>query len=1284
MIVGKPGIGKTYLLAQLQTQLLDQNILCLTIKIDTAYDSSDEAIQNELELQDDWIETLKEVGINNDKKAILIFDAFDAARDEEKRSGFLRQIGRAKTHLHEKWDIIVSVRTYDAEKSRDLAQIFSENNAGPPFYISELTNEEVASALTNDDKLNTTYQKSSPELKEVLRIPFFLKIFIEIVKKTVENVMFLSGIHSEIQLLDSYWALKIDNSVNHLAIEQFLTKFTRSLVENRTLSIHKQKFITDFSSNDHLVFAQLRSEDILDEVSHHSSRLAYSHNILFDYAVSRYCLLDDYKDLREFINEDISRPFFFRPSFLYFFNSLWYNKRETFWKLYQRFSKDDQKEIKLFVRLIFNGTIASEFLTNLDLRYLLDDQDEQQRNINIARLLQSIRFVREKSAAKDIDLFLELSEKIDPIFLFELAFLLDRAIADPEIKEQQANGRSARNVLNYIISHRQGANKVFLDRIGANRGVEMVSRVYSTNIQASSDCLRQIFKLIEEPNFDIHYFTSLAEYIKYILPHDAAFVSEVYQVIFGYTETSEDKTSMGNSVVMNLISNRKQDFEMCYYRLEKFYPEFLRESPLLAMDTGIAIVNSHLKEKKASRAHDPVVFEYRGKQAVLMPDYSSIWAEHRFGTKQEGIAQAAIDYIEELLKEGKKEEVEVALNAYTSRAQVGYLWKLLFKLAVNYPEQLFDYIFPLIVIPQLLASSETTFEMKEFIRYAVPLMSDEQVAMLERCIFDAFPEDYDYSRHASLSLIPKERLQLKVSKAFMEGREPVENEPRYKSTSSVSSYTTDEWLSDRGVDITEETNSMLLSDINKLDYFSHTFMNDTPEYDQQKDYLQLAIRTFDFFKAQEDLHQELIYSTLLAIAKTIAAFSRELKPIPKTEFSKIREIVIYCYQYNAKFEDEQNDKSAYGGYSPTPRIEVTSALIPIYIIQPDHTFQKLIDDAAQHTNGIVRYHLVRELPRLFNKFHDKYQALLFNGLENENDSFVYTGLLNAIYFKKDRVAEDGRRVIELADRKKDLMNHRNSFIEAYAELLLWFISESNLSEAKESLKSAYRYSEFCNTIIFKLFKDIHTYRAREIFVEELPAIQHKIEIISYYVELARIQIKQNAGQFDFELEENQKAIKLFDEVVTRIHFALERKQRIDNSNSMAAIPENRRNTYFLVKPILKNIIQASGEITEKGLIIGPTAHYFVQTLRSVLHFDPKDILEMIAQITQYSVQAHYTFDSFAIREIVQLTEQLIADHRDLLLEEDAFNNLISILEIYIDSGWVDALEMLWKLDDVFR
>lgn len=65
-------------------------------------------------------------------------------------------------------------------------------------------------------------------------------------------------------------------------------------------------------------------------------------------------------------------------------------------------------------------------------------------------------------------------------------------------------------------------------------------------------------------------------------------------------------------------------------------------------------------------------------------------------------------------------------------------------------------------------------------------------------------------------------------------------------------------------------------------------------------------------------------------------------------------------------------------------------------------------------------------------------------------------------------------------------------------------------------------------------------------------------------------------------------------------------------------------------------------------------------------------------------QANYTFDSFAIREIISLTEHLVADHRDLLLEEEAFSNLIGILDIYINSGWVDALELLWKLDDIFK
>lgn len=52
--------------------------------------------------------------------------------------------------------------------------------------------------------------------------------------------------------------------------------------------------------------------------------------------------------------------------------------------------------------------------------------------------------------------------------------------------------------------------------------------------------------------------------------------------------------------------------------------------------------------------------------------------------------------------------------------------------------------------------------------------------------------------------------------------------------------------------------------------------------------------------------------------------------------------------------------------------------------------------------------------------------------------------------------------------------------------------------------------------------------------------------------------------------------------------------------------------------------------------------------------------------------------------MVSITEKLFADNRDLLLQDDSFKNLIDLLDLYINSGWTEALELLWKLDEVFK
>lgn len=152
----------------------------------------------------------------------------------------------------------------------------------------------------------------------------------------------------------------------------------------------------------------------------------------------------------------------------------------------------------------------------------------------------------------------------------------------------------------------------------------------------------------------------------------------------------------------------------------------------------------------------------------------------------------------------------------------------------------------------------------------------------------------------------------------------------------------------------------------------------------------------------------------------------------------------------------------------------------------------------------------------------------------------------------------------------------------------------------------------------------------------------------------------------------------------RLYFAFETKQRGSNNQNFQVDAENRKDLYFLVKPLIEKILYFSSQITDRGMILGHTAHYLIQTMNSAIAYDAKNVLSMVAEITRYSMQVGYTFDIYSIREIVSLTEKLLADHRELLMEEKSFQDLLSILEIHINSGWVDAHKLLWRLDQVFK
>lgn len=1294
VIIGKPGVGKSYLLRELRKLLFAQNTVSFIVKIDAIFSASDNEITEELGLEEDWISTLKELPIENNQKAILIFDAFDAARDEAKREEFLRQIRKAKRELANTCNILVSVRTYDAFKSPQLIKLFPSNKNEfnslncRKLAIEELTNEEIVDSIKDNNRLLIFYQESSLELREILRTPFFLTLLEEIINRSsASELESVKKYKSENQLLNFYWEKKIINTNKYILKEQFLSKFTKDLISRRSLNIRKSDLFDLFLVFPQEEFDYLRSENIIDEVS--NVRLIFSHNIFFDYAVSVYAIPIEYEDVIKFIEEDKTRPFFLRPSFIYFFTMLWYDDRENFWSFYFHFSREQAKELQLLVRLILNGVIVSEYSGVEELNAIIQYEPEKQKAILIRNILQSIRFSRAKLNHNDIELLLTLSKNLNgsDIYIFDFAFLLERAVdGGKEATDRERCGIAARTLLDYILTKRNSGNKYLLDRIGSNRAVELVAKTYSTDKNESSRILSQIFGMLSEPNFEIHYFSQLSDCVKFFVEDDPDFVGQVYKIIFNHHESSQEQTQMSASVLMNFISNRRQDFELNYFRLEQFFPTFLSASPFVAIAIGLEIVNSDLRKEMESRSNPQLeTFLYNESMLEYIPDLSFIWSASGYTTSHGSakLATEIIKFLDDLISQSK--DYSELVLAYIKNAKAAFTWKELLKLSIKYPSELKSLVYPLLVNPVFLQYPDTRYETTELIQKLIGILNDEEIENIEKAIFLIYDESKDNLLTSALSSIPFGKLQLERSRAFMQNKKPIQNEPDFTTSFSSGAFTTDMWLEERGVDFNNIDNKELVTLSNNLEAFNREFLNGAPQVDQYEEPLITAKELYSKLHSleQENIQEDLYYSVLREISQTLAIISRNLNDISGEDYKFIRSVLIESFLFKSKYENDENS-SAQFGWSPTPRVNASEAIFNLYKKDEDSQCFKLYLQALDDNSAIIRYHSSKSLIELSKINYNEYWKLLIDRFKAENDSFVYASLLNNIKFELDKLRDQAKEILDIISAKSEYVKGE-PFIENYASVLIWLLRAHKNEDAKTTLLQAYKNVRLCNTIIFKFFESLHPSYPTNNFIEHAEQFQPMIEIIGHYVDECFSELKNIDEQdFSFENERIKNNLSIINEIIVRVFFQLD-EARVGRQNLRLPINEdNRRAFYFLIKPLYLKIIVLSSEIKGTGLITGGTAHYFIQSLNKVLSYDPKDILKMISTITKLAASTGYTFDSLAIREMVNITEKLFADHRDLLLQDDSFTNLIDLLDLYINSGWTEALELLWKLDEVFR
>ena len=715
VIIGGPGVGKSYLLRELHHSLDSYGTPHLLLPIDQLGDGTDESLRQELpELYDkgDPIEKLKSIPISR-HKSILLFDAFDAARDEHSQKRFLDLIRRAIHELKGSWNVVVTVRTYDAKKSYALLDLFGNSDDTKyqrdeilcrHFTIPPLNEDEIRQAFDQIPRLESLYESGFEEFKFLLTNPFNLWLLEKILSAS-GDVPDFSRIHSEVQLLGLFWQRRIENKSNNLNRQSVLEQVARCMVEERSLTVRREEIYEHANLHKpakQTAWNDLLSDEILAKVSSTGLRIAFSHNILFDYAISVLLIEDDSRQLEDFVLEDESRPLFLRPSLTYFFTRLWYKAPEGFWKAFWHvFPSNQSVHLRLVARLIPTSVIANEASEIGQLSPLLEKL-EKGEGIAIEAtmwLLQSIRALEIERDSLWVVFFDRASTYLHADFAWDLANLtseiFERAQTTENATVMNACGRVGRRLLSWIWQERIATANDWFNRLGGYWAVPLVAKTYETNVEESRTLLGKVLHLTGDDKFPIEFLTSLTEHVDKIWAHDPEFVARIYHIVFTHNEISDEKTPLIGGPVLPIVSTRRQDYSMCQYRLVKHHPNFLQSAPIPATRAAIQILNDYIVSthdsthlKLGANLDDMTeTITFRGKLAYFVQDNSYIWDwdERRHCDGPIEMADALFQFIADLT-ESEHSLLDLLLDVFRDYVWFAFFWRRLLKTAAQFSQ----------------------------------------------------------------------------------------------------------------------------------------------------------------------------------------------------------------------------------------------------------------------------------------------------------------------------------------------------------------------------------------------------------------------------------------------------------------------------------------------------------------------------------------------------------------------------------------------------------------------
>jgi len=461
-----------------------------------------------------------------------------------------------------------------------------------------------------------------------------------------------------------------------------------------------------------------------------------------------------------------------------------------------------------------------------------------------------------------------------------------------------------------------------------------------------------------------------------------------------------------------------------------------------------------------------------------------------------------------------------------------------------------------------------------------------------------------------------------------------------------------------------------------------------PDQESVKKILPIAINAYQQIQANSCADKETVDSLWIKLASAAETISRAKMDTKSDEFLFCREILLKSsIHYLPVYHEEDESQFDQPWWTPAPRNEAAQGLPRLASMQPDDEILPAIKKLSLDKVPSVRYLVGIHLVDLYQECRDFFWELLENMSNNEKNSTVQEALCRTLRRGGADNESKAIKVFELLmdkflSNRESPKHHDNRIF-----LLVWLsVKKENqwaIDTINKILDNSMNYSLILSALSFEIFKYLEP--------AAIDSFERKAEIavdtLSKLVEVTAQGIQRIQSMPEIEISDDLKTnIKEFyhviDNIVSQLYFKTGfKKGDIDNKPE---IPDGQLEKFYLKsKPLLGKVLSFTKN-SEKFYLLASTAHYFMQFLNNVLKFDAKGVLHMAAEVALASKPFGYNLDSLAVREVVKLVETILADHRYVVQDTSSLKDLLNLLDIFAETGWPDAIQLTWRLEEIFR